>query len=131
MADIIGKGWKFPIRVNAKGGLQWSEGVDRIRQSIWIIISTSFGERVMRPKFGAGAADYVFESNSPAKRAELANAIRNALATWEPRIEVGEVSVEDSPGQPSLVLARVNYRVLTTNDLFNLVYPLYLEEGLG
>jgi phage baseplate assembly protein W len=129
MPDIIGQGWKFPIRVNAKGGLNWSNGADRIRQAIWLIISTSLGERVMRPTFGAGASDYVFQPNSPAKRAALANAIRNGLAKWEPRIDVDSVLVTDSPDQASLVLATVNYRIRSTNELFNMVYPLYLEEG--
>jgi phage baseplate assembly protein W len=130
MADIIGQGFKFPIRVNAKGGLSWSNGNDRIQQSIWIILSTSLGERVMRPTFGAGAADYVFQSNSSVQQAALANACRNALAKWEPRISVDSVTVTGSPDQDSLVLATVNYRVRTTNELFNMVYPLYLEEGV-
>jgi phage baseplate assembly protein W len=129
MADIIGQGFKFPIRVNAKGGLNWSSGNDRILQSIWIILSTCLGERVMRPTFGAGAADFVFQSNSPSQRAALANACRNALAKWEPRISVDSVTVTDSPDQDSLVLATINYRVRSTNELFNMVYPLYLTEG--
>jgi uncharacterized protein len=131
MTDIIGKGWKFPIRVNAKGGLNWSSDADRIRQAIWIIISTSLGERVMRPTFGAGAADFVFQPNSAAKRSGLASAIRNALAKWEPRITVDAVSVTDSPDQQGLVLAAISYKIRSTNELFNMVYPLYLEEGLG
>ena len=56
-ADIIGQGWRFPIRVNAKGGLDWSSGPDRIQDAIWIILSTSLGERLMRPEFGAGIQD--------------------------------------------------------------------------
>jgi uncharacterized protein len=131
MADIIGQGWRFPIRVNAKGGIDSSNGPARIQQAIWIVISTSFGERVMRPTFGAGAADFIFEPNSPAKRAALASQIQNALTTWEPRITVSQVSVAASPDQAGLVLASITYTIRTTNELFNMVYPLYLQEGLG
>jgi phage baseplate assembly protein W len=131
MADIIGQGWKFPIRVNAKGGLDWSNGPSRIQQAIWVVISTSLGERVMRPKFGSGAADFIFEPNSPAKRAALATQIQNALTTWEPRITVNQVNVTASTDQPGMVLASIGYTIRSTNELFNMVYPLYLQEGLG
>jgi hypothetical protein len=62
--DFIGAGWKFPIRVNAQGGLQWSSGPDRIQDAIWIILKTSLGERVMRPLFGSRVNDFIFRSNS-------------------------------------------------------------------
>src|SRR5262249_40955150 len=94
--DIIGQGWRFPIQVNASGGLDWSSGPDRIRDAIWIVLSTSLGERLMRPEFGAGLKDYVFEPNSPALRSELASVIRSALVQWEPRIDIIDVSVEAS-----------------------------------
>ncbi|MGO9227912.1 MAG: GPW/gp25 family protein [Bryobacteraceae bacterium] len=131
MADIVGQGWKYPIRVNPQGGIDWSSGPSRIQQAIWIVISTSLGERVMRPTFGAGAADFVFEPNSPTKRASLATKIQSALTTWEPRITVNQVTVTDSPDQAGLVLASITYTIRSTNELFNMVYPLYLQEGLG
>ncbi len=85
-ANIIGIGWKFPIRVNAKGGISYSGGPDRIQDAIWIILSTSIGERVMRETFGAGVNNFVFQSNSDLVRAQLAAAVSSALAQWEPRI---------------------------------------------
>ena len=78
-SDIIGQGWSFPIKVNAKGGLDWSGGPDRIQAAIWIILSTSLGERLMLPDFGAGIKDYVFESNSAAVRTQLVSAIPAGL----------------------------------------------------
>jgi Bacteriophage baseplate protein W len=128
--DLIGKGWKFPIKVNAKGGLSYSDGPDRIRDAIWIVLSTSWGERLMRPDFGAGAYDYVFQPNSDVVRTQLAAAVREALLKWEPRIELLGVSVREGP-QPSQVLASIDYRIRSTNELFNLVYPLYVQEGAG
>jgi len=127
--EIIGRGWKFPIKVNAKGGLAWSEGPDRIRDSIWLILSTSLGERVMRPEFGAGLKDDVFESNSDVVRAEIASTVRKALVTWEPRIELVALSVNPSPDQDSQVLIALDYQIRDTNELYNMVYPFYLQEG--
>lgn len=128
--DIIGVGWKFPIRVNAKGGISYSSGPDRIQDAIWIILSTALGERQMRETFGAGVNDYVFQSNSDVVRAQLAAAVSAALAKWEPRIQQVNVSVQQGT-EASQVLIVIDYQISSTNELFNLVYPLYLQEGAG
>lgn len=128
-ADIIGQGWSFPIKVNARGGLDWSNGPDRIQAAIWIILSTSPGERLMLPDFGAGIKDFVFESNSPAIRAQLVSAVQNALVQWEPRIQLVSVQADPSPDQDSLVLISITYQIRGTNELYNMVYPFFLTEG--
>jgi hypothetical protein len=128
--DIIGTGWKFPIRVNAKGRLSWSSGPDRIQDAIWIVLATAPGERIMRESFGAGATDHVFDSNSDVVRAKLAATVSAALTQCEPRITVVNVSVQQGT-EPSQVLIVVDYQIRSTNELFNLVYPLYLQEGAG
>lgn len=129
-ADIIGKGWKFPVKVNASGGLNWSNGPDRVMDAVWLILNTVPDERVMRPTFGAGARSFVFEPNSVASRARLSLAISEALTKWEPRIEV--VSLDVAQGDdPNIVSIAIAYKIRTTNELFNLVFPFYLQEGAG
>ena len=128
--DLIGQGWKFPIMVNAKGQLDYSFGPERIQDAIWIVLSTSIGERLMLPDFGAGIHDYVFQSNSDVVRTQLRSAISEALLNWEPRIDLLDVIVQEGT-QASQVLISIDYRIRSTNELFNLVYPLYLQEGAG
>jgi uncharacterized protein len=128
--DLIGKGWKFPIRVNPKGGLSYSDGPARIQDAIWIVLGTALNERVMLPDFGAGVSDFVFESNSDVIRTQLETKVREALVKWEPRIELVNVSAVEGD-QRSLVMITVEYSIRSTNELFNLVYPLYLQEGAG
>jgi phage baseplate assembly protein W len=127
--DFVGSGFKFPMRTNARGGMSWSSGPERIQDAMWIIISTALGERIMRPRFGAGVSDYVLQSNSPLIRVQLADAIRRALVEWEPRIDLEAVRVESAPQQPSQVLIEIDYTIRATNELFNMVYPFYLQEG--
>lgn len=129
--DLIGTGFSFPIKVDARGRLTWSSGEQRLQDAIWLIVKTSIGERVMRPTFGAGANDYVFQPNSPTARTALATAIRSALLLWEPRVDLDTVSVDPVSGEPSQVLVSIAYRVRSTNELFNMVYPFYLNEGVG
>jgi uncharacterized protein len=128
---FIGRGWRFPIKVNPRGGLDWSEGPDRIRDAIWIVLKTSLGERLMLPTFGAGVDDFVFQTNSAATRAALVQEIRTALARWEPRVELVAVRVDPVPGEPSQVIAAVEYRIRATNELFNVVLPFFLSEGVS
>ena len=128
-SDFIGKGWRFPITVNAKGGIGRSEGPQRISDAIWIIVKTSLGERVMRPTFGAGVNDFVFQSNSSLVRTQLVASIKQALLKWEPRINIQQVSANPVPNEPSQVLVSIEYTVRNTNELFNVVYPFYLQEG--
>jgi len=129
-ADLIGVGWKFPIRVNAKGGLGYSSGPERIQDAIWIVLATALGERVMRETFGAGVEEFVFQPNSEVVRTQLAARVSAALTRWEPRIELVGVTVKEG-SEPSEVLVVVDYQIRSTNELFNLVYPLYLQEGAG
>jgi phage baseplate assembly protein W len=128
--DIIGQGWKFPVKVDASGSLSYSSGPDRVRDAIWILLNTSPGERVMRPTFGAGVRDFVFAPNSAVMRARLAAAISGALIRWEPRIEIVKIDV-NAADEPNLVNISIVYTIRTTNELFNLVFPLYLQEGAG
>jgi phage baseplate assembly protein W len=127
--DFIGTGWRFPIMVNAKGGIDLSSGTDRLSAAIWLIIKTSLGERIMLPSFGAGVNNYVFQSNSSIIRTQLVAAIKQALLKWEPRITVTQVSANPAPDEPSQVLVSVEYTINATNEASNVVYPFYLTEG--
>jgi phage baseplate assembly protein W len=126
---IIGQGWSSPINVNAKGGIDWTTGPDRIQAAIWTILSTSAGERLMMPDFGAGIKDYVFESNSAIVRSRLESEVQKALTQWEPRIQLVSVQATPSPVQDSLILVSIDYQIRDTNELYNMVYPFFLQEG--
>jgi len=126
--NFLGTGWKFPIRINARGGLSFSHREQDIEESVWIILSTAKGERVMEPEFGCGIHDYVFAPNSVATRGSIAYEVQKSLAKFEPRIDVTGVRAESFPGKDNQLLIYVDYRVRSTNSTRNLVYPFYLTE---
>jgi phage baseplate assembly protein W len=129
--DFIGQGWPFPIKPDPNGKLGFLGGEDRIKQSLWIILSTAPGERQMRPDFGCGIQDLVFQPNTAALRGVVQQHVREALIKWEPRIDVLNVRVETPPEGRNYLLIRIDYRVLANNSLYNLVYPFFLNEGAG
>jgi uncharacterized protein len=127
-SDFLGLGWNFPIGLDHGGQVELApDGEEGVRQSIWMILGTSRGERVMRPDFGCGIHDMVFGVNNAATANAVAGAVRDALAVWEPRIDVLDVYAVPDPSRPSLLTIEINYRVRSTNSRFNLVYPFYLE----
>jgi phage baseplate assembly protein W len=124
--QFLGSGWNYPVAPVAPGKLEPASGPDKVAQSIWIILDTEPGERVMRPTFGCGLRRYLMAPNTSATRALIQHDVETALATFEPRIRVTAVSVD--PGDdPALVLIRIAYLHLRNNQPANLVFPFYLE----
>jgi len=128
--EFLGRGWKFPVNVGADGKIATSEYGEDIRESIWIILSTSKGERVMRPDFGCGIHDFVFASINSSILTLIESSVREALTLWEPRIELMNVNVSTEKINEGKLLITIDYKVRTTNNRFNLVYPFYLTEGV-
>jgi phage baseplate assembly protein W len=129
--DFLGVGWAYPARLDLAGHLARAAYEEDVCQAILIILGTNPGERVMRPTFGAGLHDFVFEPVSTTTLTLVRTRVFNALTDWEPRIEVERVRVSFDPASRAraTLLIEINYRVRATNTEFNLVYPFYLEEG--
>lgn len=132
-ADFVGRGWAFPAGVDARGGIRLAGGAEEIDGAIRMILSTTPGERPMRPDFGCTLTDYVFAPMDSSTLALTEQAVRRALARWEPRIDVLDVVAE--PDVPAgRVELHITYVVRSTNDHRNLVFPYYViphEENLA
>ncbi len=127
--EFLGAGWKFPLQITPGGKIAQARHEQRIEESIFLILSTAKGERVMRPDFGCGIHDLVFGSNDATTLAVVTQMVRDALIAYEPRVDVLDIGVENTPEQPNLLLIRVNYRIRANNALGNLVYPFFITEG--
>jgi phage baseplate assembly protein W len=124
--QFLGRGWQFPLGIGAHGGIAMTSGDRDIEASILVILATSKGERAMRPEFGSSLQDFVFAPNNPTTHGLIAFHVQEALARWEPRIEVQDIEVEADPAEPSRVLIGINYEIRASNDERNLVFPFYL-----
>ena len=124
--DFLGRGAAFPLRPIAGGGpLAPASGEEKIRQSIWAILTTAPGERVMRPDFGCGIHDLVFATMSDGAIGRIVESVRTALARWERRIEVLQVAAIPDPREPHKLQISIDYAIRATNSRRNLVYPFY------
>jgi phage baseplate assembly protein W len=129
--DFLGSGLKFPVRIQRTGGFVLSSAEQKIQESIWLILATASGERQMLPRFGCGIHNLVFAPNNTATRGSVAQQVRQALTTWEPRIQVLDVHVDSAPDDPAQLLIRVDYQIRQNNVIQNMVYPFFINEGKG
>jgi len=134
--EILGVGWHFPVRVDrrlegesaaparGRGGIAFVRHEKDIEQAIHIVLSTSKGERRMRPTFGCDIHSLVFAPANATTFGLMRNYVEEALAVWEPRIAVRQVEVlpADTDGRVDI---SVTYEVLSTKDERTLVYPFY------
>ncbi|MCE7989162.1 MAG: baseplate protein [Caldilinea sp. CFX5] len=127
--EFLGVGWAFPIATDAEDHIQLAQLEESVRQSIFLIIGTAKGERLMHPTFGCGIHDLVFAPNDTTTAALISYEVREALVDWEPRIQVLEVQVTQDRAEAQKLLVHLQYRVRNTNNVFNLVYPFYLERS--
>ncbi len=128
--SIVGSGLAFRpgtgMGVNGEGNLALMQGDQDIAKSIFIILSTAPGERVMRTEFGCGIHSLVFSTPGPQLFGLVSYYVNQALGRWEPRIEVREVKVDVDPVRQECLLIDINYTVRKTNSDRNLVWPFYI-----
>ena len=126
MTEIIGSGLAFPLQVDRRGGIALARDETDIEQAIELILATAPGERPMRPEFGCGVHDFVFDTIDAKTVGKMELAIRDALDRWEPRVFVETVEFNlDYVGEGKLIID-IGYRVRVTNTMRNLVYPFYV-----
>jgi phage baseplate assembly protein W len=124
--SFIGRGFAWPMRVDHTGAIALTNGAADLDQSLRVILMTSPGERVMRPQFGCRIWDLLFEPVTANLLGLIAQAVRDAIAQWEPRVRVEDVTPTVDPDDQALVRISVTYSVRSTNDRRNLVYPFYV-----
>lgn len=128
-SDFLGKGWEFPVRFTKGGGnVGVSEEEKDIRESLEILISTSRGERVLRPDYGTNLRGNIFEAMRTSSAARISEDIRRSILFHEPRVVLEDVSFRQKR-EEGLILITVEFTIISTNTRTNLVYPFYLNEA--
>src|SRR3954464_1408224 len=124
--QFLGIGWSYPVATDPLSGDVALSAYDRdVREAIRIILETAPGERVMRPDFGCGIHDLVFEEINATTLAAIEASVREALITYEPRIELNDVAIDPSNALDGLLVVSIDYRLRRTNQEDNLVYPFF------
>lgn len=129
-ANFLGTGWAFPPAFDSRtrGALMVSH-IDDVRESLRILLSTTPGERVMRPSYGCDLRRLVFEPLDEGTLTQMRSAIEQAVLFFEARITLESVVFDLVEAEAGVLRIRLEYTVRTTNSRHNMVFPLYLDEG--
>ena len=130
--DFLGRGWKFPVKVDkVTGRIMTSEYEEDIKEAVGIIVRTQKGERVMNPNFGCDIQQYIFDTLDYSNLMEMKMDIERALMLYEPRIIQVKVEINTDTGEEGRIDIEISYVVRSTNNPYNLVYPYFINEGFG
>ena len=128
--DFLGRGWSMPVELDPRTGKVASVAFEEdIRQSIFIILETAPGERVMRPNFGCGIHELAFAAVDSTALQRIRSLVEEALRRCEARIQVLAVTIDEAATDQGQLLIELEYRERKTNQLDNLVFPFYFREG--
>lgn len=128
--SFLGTGWAFPPEFSRKAGTcRMVSALDDIRESLWILLSTVPGERVMVPTYGCDLQRFVFQGLTTGLISQVRETVSTAIVRWEPRIDLISCLVSVDTDQPSLLLIEIAFQVRATNVRGNMVYPFYLSEA--
>ena len=129
-SSFLGSGWSFPPSFSrGLASVEMASGVEDIRESLWILFSTTLGERIMLPNYGCAIWQTVFRGITTTLLSELEDNVATAILYWEPRINVDRVSAEPEATLDGVVSITVEFTIRTTNTRSNLVYPFYIQEA--
>jgi uncharacterized protein len=130
--SFLGRGWKFPVQIDpATGRVAMSDLEQDIKESIYILLATAPGERLMRPEFGCGIHDLVFSSMSTVTMGLFESRVREAINRWEARVDILKLEVFTKEPDRGKLEINLYCQIRNTNTEFNLVFPFYLTEGAG
>ncbi len=124
---FYGRGLSWPIDLKPYGGLGEVAGVEKVEQSLKIILGTQQGERVMRPAFGCNLRSLAFEPRNLVTAALARHLVLDALQRWEPRIDVLDVRADFPALEPGAIVIEVDYHLKTSQDVRSFVHPFYLQ----
>lgn len=129
MREFLGVGWAFPVCLDAQGRVDLARHGTDIEQAIRMILLTPKGQRMMRPEFGCRIHDLTFAPNDASTAGLASYYVEEALAMWEPRIRLIDVSADADAVAPERLNITILYEIKATHDRRSLVFPFYRIPG--
>ena len=127
---FLGTGWSFPPSFDLfTNSLEMVSEEEDIRQSLFLLLSTTPGERLMKPKYGCDLHSAVFDNINNTTRHHLIDLVTVAVIRFEPRITLHEVKIGLERKDDGIIDIDLYYTVRKTNIRSNIVFPFYYKEG--
>ncbi|MBO6283445.1 MAG: GPW/gp25 family protein [Pseudobutyrivibrio sp.] len=128
MFSNLGQSMKFPPQVDpATGRFVVSSGRDSVRESLYLILMTTVGERFMNPDFGTKMMNYTFMDTSLTMLNIFTSELRNTILEQETRIADVDINVDAQSKEGALII-NLNYYLVGSDFMDNFVFPFYLNN---
>ena len=114
------------LGISLTGGIEMVGEPQSVRQSVLLLLTTRRGERVMRPDYGCDLQKLLFSPNDETTAGLAIHYVRQALETWEPRIDILQLDARASEEAPDRLEIFLEYRVRITQLVERLVFPMNL-----
>lgn len=123
-----GRGIHFPIQVDkATGRICMSGEIQKVKESVYLILKTQKTERWLRPDFGSNLNSYTFMDTNLTMLNIMARELKESILSQEPRIS--ELSVRMDPQRkPGFLLIDIEYTVNAAKIRDNLVFAMSSEH---
>jgi phage baseplate assembly protein W len=127
---IIGQGIDFPFQMTSEKTVKLSNAMERINDSIHIILATRIGERMFNPEFGSRLPELVFEPNDLILQRLLKLYTAEALRRWEKRIQITTIQIQpnlnDNENSVGII---IEYAIRNSHIRGSYVYP-FVRGGM-
>jgi phage baseplate assembly protein W len=126
----IGTGWSFPPCFdNTLGGVVMVTGYTDVNQSLWVLLNTAIGERVMLFAYGCDLRQWLFEPMNSNNIAIIKDVVQNAINLYEPRIAVNAITLGTDRLVEGILNISIDYTLRSTNSRYNVVFPFYINQA--
>jgi phage baseplate assembly protein W len=127
---FLGVGWSFPPTFDKRAkAVAMVEEDEDIRQSLRIILTTTYGERIMRPEFGSNISKINFSALSSNVINDLRSYITQSVLAFEPRVTLNQIELDQTEVHDGKLKIKLDYTIRKINVRTNIVFPFYFKEG--
>lgn len=116
------------LRIAGTGGIDMVSGHAAVRQSVLMLLTTTPGERVMRPDYGCDLQQLVFSPNDATTHGLAIHYVKRAISRWEPRVEIVFLDALANGEDPGRMDIHLTYRLRRTGHREHLVIPVFMAE---
>ena len=117
------------LQTTPAGRIDMVEEDASVRQAIMLLVSTSPGERLVRPDYGCSLRRLLFAPNDDTTAGLAIHYVRTAIERFEPRVEIVSLDAGRDPERPERLDLELQYRVRATRRLDQLHLAFDLEQG--
>lgn len=119
--------WPLLPLPDSEGRMSFPSLEQSVKQNMQIILRTAPGQQLMRPNYGGGLENYLYQQNSLVTRRRIRDLISESLARWERRILVDRVEVWPDENSASTLKIEIAYHLKRTNLPQQMAVTMELE----